>query len=61
MCMTEKGFDRRVAFSFLQNVQQQVLSSYGDSVYSAPANGLRDFSSQLQTSMVYFLFTLTFI
>ncbi|KAH7831244.1 vesicle-associated membrane protein 7H [Monocercomonoides exilis] len=51
LCMTDKGFNNRVAFGFLEETCQRFRAEYRDSVYSASSDGMRAFNAQLRTLM----------
>ncbi|KAK2957234.1 putative Vesicle-associated membrane protein 7B [Blattamonas nauphoetae] len=51
LCLTDKSFDARVAFMYLKEVEDRFIAQYGNSVFSASANTMRDFNSQLDQLM----------
>jgi len=55
LCMADESFGRRIPFSFLDNIKNRFISSYGDRGKTAVAYGMNaDFSRVLQIQMNYF-------
>ncbi|KAA6386700.1 MAG: putative Vesicle-associated membrane protein 7B [Streblomastix strix] len=54
LCLTDKDFDGRVAFSFLSSIREKFSSQYGEMVYTASSNGMQNFSTQLKSMMEQF-------
>ncbi|KAA6352702.1 MAG: putative vesicle-associated membrane protein [Streblomastix strix] len=54
LCLTDKDFDNRVAFSFLGSVQEKFSSQYQEEVFTATSNGMQSFSTQLKLMMEQF-------
>lgn len=52
LCMTDKGFDSKVAFAFLQEARDKTVGQYQNSVYSLSLYGMRSFQSELRNMMV---------
>jgi hypothetical protein len=52
LCLSEKDFDNKIAYQYLGEVQKRFIAAYGENVQSAPALGMKEFSTQLSNLMV---------
>ena len=53
MCMTDKTFERKLTFAFLQDLKQTLLNTYTSrDLQNAGANSLNTFNEQIREKIV---------